>query len=187
MSSPDVTYEVCVDWDAVDWSATPDFSESYDVVSTVDGVEFVRWVRGKEREEGNAPAATIEVRLKSGLCSKYSPFTSNPDLRGKIRPWLPIRVRAYHNSVYTVVYTGFISRINYNPHPDVQSVTFYCTDGMDLLARQIIAQDVTNRELCSDGEAIGKILDASGWSPSKRSLDVDGGDDFVSYPACTSY
>jgi hypothetical protein len=184
---PTVTPEVCIDWDAEDWSVTPNFSEAYDTITDVDGVNFVGWKRGKEREEGNAPAGTCEIRLKPGLCDKYSPFTSDSDLQGKVRPWLPVRVREYHDSAYTIVYTGFISRIHYNPHPDVQLVIFYCTDGTDLLARQIIAQDTTDRTYMSDGDAMDKILDAAGWSRARRNIDKDGGGDFVSYPASTAY
>lgn len=188
--TPIIAYEVCIDWDAQDWSVEPDFSEDYDQISgdvDADGINFPGWTRGKQREEGNAPAATCEIRLKPGLCEKYSPFTTDSDLQGKVRPWLPVRVRAYHNEAYTTVFTGFISRFHYNPHPDVQSVILYCTDGMDLLARQLITQDTTDTELCSDGDAIDKILDAAGWSPTRRSIDKDGGDDFVAYPACGEY
>lgn len=187
---PVINYGIFIDWDAVDWSAEPDFAEDYDQISgdvDTDGVNFVGSTRGKQRKEGNAPAATCEIRLKPGLCAKYSPFTTDADLQGKVRPWLPVLVMTYHDEVYTTVFTGFIARIHYNPHPDMQSVIFYCTDGMDLLARQMIAQDPTDRELCSDGDAIDKILDAAGWSQTRRDIDKDGGDDFVSYPMCYPY
>lgn len=178
-------YEVMVDWDATDWSDDPDFSEAYDDIS--DDVNTVVVQRGKEREAGNAPAATLEIRIKTGNCAKYSPFVSTGDLAGKIRPWVPVRVRGYHDAAYYPLFAGFISAITLRPHSNVQSVVFYCTDGMDLLARQMITQDPTDTEECSDGDAIGKILDAAGWSASKRDIDDDGGDDLLGYPACTEY
>lgn len=190
MTKPVITYIVCIDWDAQDFAADPDFSQLYDQISgdiDADSINFFSLTQGEQREEGNAMAATCEIRLRPGLCAKYSPFTSDPDLQGKVRPWLPVIVVAYHNEEYTIVFTGFISRIHYDPHPDVQSVIFYCTDGMDLLARQLIAQDPTDTELCSDGDAIDKILDAAGWPASRRDIDKDGGDEFVSYPACYEY
>jgi len=188
--SSGITISVYVDWDAVDWAAIPDFSQAYDNISgdvDSDGIIGVNWNRGKQREEGNAPAATLTVNLKSGLCKKYSPFTTDANLAGKIRPWLPIRVCVTHGAITYTKYTGFISRISYNPALSVQSVSFYCTDGTDLLARQLITQDTTDNEICSDGRAIHKILDAAGWSRDKRDIDMDGGEDLLGYPASTEY
>jgi len=184
-----VTYDVCVDWDAEDWAAEPDFSQEYDQISgdiDVDGINYLGWNRGKQREEGNAPAATCQIRLKPGLCEKYSPFTTGV-LAGKVRPWLPIRIRSYFNGEYIPQYFGYISRITINPHPDVQSVSFYCTDGTDLLARQKVTQDASSKSLMSDGDAIGKVMDAAGWSKTRRSLDKDGGSDLLGYPSTTVY
>lgn len=191
---PKIIYEICIDWDADNWTAEPDFSEEYDQISgdvDTDSINFLGWVRGKQREEGNAPAATLPIRMKPGLCQKYSPFTTGI-LEGKVRPWLPVRVRitAIGNlELYEPlpVFAGFISRISINPHPDVQSVLFDCTDGTDLLARQLVTQDPADKELCSDGDAMDKILDAAGWSPTRRDIDKDGGDDLLGYPRTYDY
>ena len=185
-----ITFEVCVDFDTIDWTDTPDFSESYDNISEdvdINGVRGLNWQRGKQKEEGNAPAATLTVTLKRGLCAKYSPFTTDADLAGKIRPWLPIRVRAYHLAAYTTLYTGFIDRMSFNPALSIQSTVFYCTDGTDLLARQLITQNPNDKEICSDGQAIHKILDGAGWPRTKRDIDMDGGSDLLAYPQSTSY
>lgn len=185
-----ITYEVCIDWDATNWAATPDFSESYDTIAGIvgaDGINLVNIQRGKQKEEGNAPAATCEIRMRPGFHEKYSPFTTDANLQGKIRPWLPVRVRAYYDSTYIPLYFGYISAIRIKPHADVQSVVFYCTDGIDLLARQMITQDPNDTEECSDGDAIEKILDAAGWPQSRRSIDTSGGDNLLNYPACTAY
>jgi len=185
-----ITFEVKVDFDATDWADTPDFSESYDDISgdvDLGGVVGLDWDRGKQKEEGNSPAGTLTIKLRKGLCQRYSPFTTDADLAGKIRPWLPIRVRAYHLAAYTPVYAGYIERISINPALAVQSVVFYCTDGIDLLARQLITQDPEDKEICSDGQAIHKILDAAGWSRDKRDVDLDGGNDLLAYPQSSSY
>lgn len=182
-----MTYEVCVDWDAIDWAAEPDFSEDYDTISgdvDTDGTNFISWNRGKEREPGNAPAATLELKMKPGLHEKYSPWA----VGSPVRPWLPIRVRALIEGFDPIpVYAGFISRITINPHRNVQSVSLYCTDGTDLLARQMITQDPEDKELMSDGAAIGLILDAAGWSSTRRDIATDGGDDLLGYPATYAY
>lgn len=184
-------FRVYVDFDAQNWAATPDFSESYDdITGDVDenGIVGLGWHRGKQKEAGNAPAATLEVNLKRGLCQKYSPYTTDANLTGKIRPWLPIVVLAYQGAVYIATcYFGFISKISINPAPGIETVTFYCTDGTDLLARQLITHDTDDTELCSDGDAIDKILDAAGWSTTRRSIDDDGGDELLAYPETYEY
>ena len=185
MAAPVVTYEVMVDFDATDWAAEPDFTQAYDELSA-DGINYIAWHRGKQREDGNAPAATLEINMEPGLHGTYSPFTTGT-LAGKIRPWLPVRVRAYYNTTYYAQYFGYISRIRINPWLDVQSVSFYVTDGTDLMARQLIAQDPDSLEKMSDGDAINKILDSAGWSPIRRSIDDDGGDDLLNYPATGDY
>ena len=185
MSTP--SWEACIDWDATDWSDTPDFSEEYDTISEVDGVTFVGWKRGKETDEGNIPAATLEIRLKPGYHAKYSPYTTDADLVNKVRPWLPVRVRAVYDETYYPVFAGFLSSIKIDPHPDRQSVLFYVTDGMDLLARQMITQDPEDLSRMSDGQAMNEILNAAGWSGERRNIDMDGGDQLLNYPACYEY
>lgn len=189
MTLPVITYEVCVDWDATNWAVEPDFSEAYDTISgdvDADGINFVGWMRGKEREEGNAPAATLQIRMIPGLCQKYSPYTTGV-LAGKIRPWLPVRVRASHNSIWYSCFAGFIAKMSIDPDPDIQSVIFYCTDGIDLLARQKVTQDSSSKTICSDGDATDKVLDAAGWSKIRRRIDKRGGDDLLAYPATHPY
>jgi hypothetical protein len=177
-------YEVCVDWDATNWADVPDFSQDYDNISgdlAEDSANYIDWSRGKEQEQGNAPAGILNLKMKPGLCEKYSPWTTGV-LAGKVRPWLPIRVRACIDGLDPIpVYAGFISKITLNPHKNVQSVQFYCTDGTDLLARQVVTQDSSNKTACSGGQAVNKILDAAGWSSGKRNIDESGGNE-IAYP-----
>lgn len=185
-----ILYEVCIDWDAENWAATPDFSQSYDTIAGIegaDGVNLVSISRGKQKEEGNAPAATCEIRMRPGFHDKYSPYTIDADLAGKIRPWLPIRVRALVNAVYVPLYFGYISAIRIKPHANVQSVMFYCTDGTDLLARQMITQNPGSTTACSDGDAVDQILNAAGWSSVRRNIDKTGGSNLFRYPVTTAY
>lgn len=180
----EIEWEVMVDWDATDWAADPDFSEDIDDIS--EDVNFNGWQRGKDTEEGNAPSGIHEIRIKAGLHAKYSIYNTSSPLYGKIRPWLPIRIRAIHDENTYPVFKGFISSIKVDPHPDKQEVYFYVTDGTDLLARQLITQDYDNREQMSDGEAINKVLDAAGWSSTQRDIDTSGGD-ILNYPLTGVY
>ena len=115
MPLPDIKWEVMVDWDATDWAAEPDFTQDYDEISgdvADDGINFIGYHRGKEREAGNAPAATLEITMTPALCDKYSPFTTG-DLAGKIRPWLPVRVRAQHNAIWYNIFFRFCYKAIY--------------------------------------------------------------------------
>ena len=77
---------------------------------------------------------------------------------------------------------GFISKIRLDPKLDSQGIYIYCTDGLDLLARQMISQNYNDRTRMSDGQAVGNILDAAGWSSIRRDIDTDGGNELLDYP-----
>jgi hypothetical protein len=183
MTTP-IVHEVMVDWDATDWGADPTFAGDDDIS---DDVFDMRILRGKESEEGNAPAATLELRIKADLVSKYSPVNAASPLHDRIRPWLPIRVQTTHDGTTYPVYFGFISSIRIDPNGDNPSISLYCTDGTDLLARQMITQDWDNRTPMSDGAAIGLIADAAGWSITRRAIDTDGGSNLLNYPSVYVY
>jgi len=98
-----------------------------------------------------------------------------------------VRVRAIvSGGALTTFYAGFISRISVNPHKGVQEAYLYCTDGMDLLARNMVAVNKSDRSMVTDGAAIGYVLDGAGWPASKRSIDVDTGA-IVNYPSTMEY
>ncbi len=179
-----ITYEVMIDWDATDWQATPDFSEAIDDISAY--VKTIYTDRGKGVELGNIPAGTLDMTLRNSD-GRFSPTYGAGPLFGKMRPWLPVRVRATVTGGAAITfYTGFISRISVNPDPDVLEAYLYCTDGMDLLARNMVAVDKGDRSMVTDGAAIGYVLDGAGWPASKRSIDVDTGA-IVNYPTTTEY
>lgn len=179
-----MTYEVHVDWDAVDWRDTPDFSEGIDDISAY--VKYISTDRGKKVEQGNIPAGIIDIALRNDDKRFSPPYAASP-LFGKMRPWLPVRVRATVTGGGAIVfYTGFISRISVDPHIDVQVAHLYCTDGSDLLARNLVTHNKEERVLDTDGAAIDHVLDAAGWPTNKRNIDVDT-DEIVNYPTVTEF
>ena len=175
----DIVYEIMVDWDMTDWAAEPDFSEAIDDIS--DDVSMVSWVRGEDREEGNSPASTLELKIIPSQYKKYSPYNAAGVLYGKLLPWRIVRIRAVHNAVTYNVFFGFISKIKVDPDPENPGAYIYCTDGLDLLARNVITQNYETRTTESDGAAVGQVLDVAGWPASRRDLDTDGGEIFQ-YP-----
>lgn len=176
----DLIYEVKVDWDMTNWADDPDFSEGIDDISSY--VKSVSFSKGKDKELGNAPASTVEIVLKNED-GRFSPPNVGSPLYGKLLPWRVIRVRIQHNTIWYNRFFGFISRYRIEPHPERQVAYIYATDGMDLLARQIITQDDDDKTSLTDGAAIGRVLDAAGWSSSRRDIDTDGGE-ITEYPAC---
>jgi hypothetical protein len=180
----DIVYDVKVDWQATDWSVTPNFSQAIDDITA--DVQHIRGSRGQDLEQGNSPAATLELILKPGLVSKYSPYNTGSVLYPNVRPWLPVRVKATYDATEYAIFAGWISRISINPHRDVQSVYLYVTDGSDLLARQLVTQDYESAIQMSDGDAVGSVLDAAGWNSGARILG-SGGDTLFNYPAVGVY
>ena len=179
-----ITYEVHVDWDATDWTATPDFAEGIDDITGY--VKKIYIDRGKKVELGNTPAGTLDIILRNSD-KRFSPVYAAGPLFGKMRPWLPVRVRATVTGGAAITfYAGFISRISVNPHLDVQEAYLYCTDGMDLMARNMVSVDKGNRSMITDGAAVGRVLDGAGWPSSKRSIDTDTGA-IVNYPTTTEH
>lgn len=181
-----IVYEIMVDWDATDWRATPDFSEAIDDISAYVKNNSIYVDRGKKVEDGNIPAGTVDLTLDNSDKRFSPPYTAGP-LFGKIRPWLPIRMRAsISGGAFLTFYTGFISRISVNPHLSVLEAYLYCTDGSDLLARNMISLDKGERSTITDGAAVGYLLDGAGWPASKRSIDTDT-PAIVNYPQTTEY
>lgn len=179
-----ITYEIHVDWDATDWTAIPDFSQAIDDITRFVTNHYID--RGKKVELGNVPAGTLDLTLNNED-KRFSPTYAAGPLFGKIRPWLPVRVRGTITGGAAIIfYAGFISKISVNPHLEVQEAYLYCTDGMDLLARNMVSVDKGNRSMVTDGAAVGYILDGAGWPASKRSIDIDTGA-IVNYPQTTEY
>ena len=164
-----------VDWDATNWLDTPDFSEGIDDISSYVKYPF-RMHRGKDVELGNVPAGILNLTLNNSD-KRFSPTYGAGPLFGKMRPWLPVRVRGnVAGAGFVTFYTGFISRISVDPHENKQEAYLYCTDGMDLLARNMVTEDKDQRTETTDGGAVDRLLDAAGWPDAKRSIDTDGGD-----------
>jgi len=174
---------VYVDWDATHWNRTPDFSQLIDNITTY--VKSVDIRRGMKTEYGNTPAGTCQIVLDNSS-KRFSPVYTSSPLYGKVRPWLPMKVTGTVDSSTYNIYTGFISRITCIPHAQKQEAVLYCTDGTDLLARQIARQQADDRTTGTDGDAIEALLNVAGWSSSKRSIDTNGGS-IVQYPKTAVY
>jgi hypothetical protein len=176
-------YELCIDWAATDWSDDPDFTDAEDDVTSY--MQSFHLDRGTKVESGNAPAGTMQVELSDPAadfagCNGASPYS------GFVRPWLPIRLRVKVGVNWYALFSGFISRLHSEPHLNKVKCVLYCTDGTDLLARQIARQQLDERSAGTDGDAMAILLDVAGWSATRRALDTDGGS-IVQYPKTVVY
>lgn len=167
------TYSICVDWDCADWSGDHDFTTSGDDITN--DVKAFRISRGKDKDSNSYPAATLELTIENSS-GNYYPTNSGGTPGPKVRIWLPVRVRAtYSETTYNLFY-GYINRITAYPIKNKQEIYFYCTDGIDLLAKQIVVQDMDDKSIITDGAAVEKVLDAADWNSIRRTIDLDGGD-----------
>jgi len=183
MTIPVIVYDVFIDWDATDWRATPTFAGTDDITDYVKNLSIVR---GKDQEAGNNLAGTLNIELDNSS-KNFSPPYAAGDYYGKIRPYLPVRVRAtVDGGASLTIYTGFISRIKVNPHLDSPIANIYCVDGMDLLARNMVTQNEDDTTPMNDGAAVGRVLDAAGWPVGKRTIDT-AGSDILKYPVTVEF
>jgi hypothetical protein len=179
-----IEYEIMVDWDSEQWSDTPTFAGDDDISNDV---AYMDLNRGKEKEEGNSPASYLQIKMKAGLHQKYCIYNPASSLYERLRIWLPVRVRARYDGInWKPVFFGYISSIKVNPNPNKQEVILYITDGLDLLARQIIKQNDEEKTAMSPGDAINQIANAAGWSASRRTVDTAEAA-MISYPETGVY
>lgn len=164
------TYSICIDWDCVALHGAHDFTDD-DITGDV---KSFRITRGKSQDDHVYPAATLELTLNNAT-GKYYPMLTTSPLYPKIRLGLPVRVQAIYNEVTYDLYYGYLNRITLYPMEDRQEAYFYATDGIDLLAKCIVIQDMDDKVNQSDGASVEEVLDAVIWSASRRAIDVDGG------------
>jgi hypothetical protein len=181
-----IAYSIMVAWNTVGWQETPPWNGEYDDITadlTSDGYGYLRnysFTRGKDKESGNNLAATLELELNNAD-HKYTPTYTTSPLNGLLLPMKQIKITVTFLEVEYPLFYGFITKYQIKPGPGDKYAYLYCTDGMDMLARALVGQDYNTRTDTSDDEAVGKILDASGWNPARRTLDTTSGVKF-NYP-----
>lgn len=177
------TYSIAIDFDNTEWNGTHDFTTTGDDIT--DDVKAFRISRGKDKDSNSYPAATLELTIENSS-GNYYPTNLSGTPGPKVRLWLPVRVQATYDEVTYNLFYGYINRITAYPIKNKQEIYFYCTDGIDLLGKQIVIQDMDNKTVMNDGEAIGTVLDAAEWNASRRAIDVDGGD-ITNFPDTFEY
>ena len=167
-------YSIAIDFDCTDWAGAHDFTTSGDDITN--DVKAFRISRGKDKDSNSYPAATLELTIENHS-GNYYPTQAGKTPGPKVRLWLPVRVTATYPTPATPynLFYGYINRITAYPIKNKQEIYFYCTDGIDLLAKQIVVQDMDDKTVITDGAAAGLILDAADWNATRRTIDLDGG------------
>jgi len=180
-----LTYEVCIDWNCADWAGVHDFTGEYDNISAYVKPGFPKITGNAKRDDFVYPARSCELQLENSSGIFFNNNEGSP-LHNLIRPWLPVRVRAILNDTPYPRFYGYINRLRYYPIKDKQTAYLYATDGSDLLAKTIVVQDLDDKIIKTDGEAVDDILTAGGWAATRRVIDLDGGD-IVNFPDTFAY
>lgn len=167
------TYYVYVDWDCIDWSGAHDFSQEIDTITS--DVKHLRISRGKDKGSSVYPASTLEMLIDNSS-GKYYPTATSGDLVGKVRLWLPVRIVATHGGTTYNLFYGYINRITAYPIKSKKDIYFYATDGIDLLTKTIVVQDLDDKTVMSDGEAVHRVLNAANWNQLRACTMQNAGD-----------
>jgi hypothetical protein len=153
-------YHIYVDFDCANWAGAHDFTTLHDEITG--DVKHFRINRGKDKDSNTYPAATLEMILENSS-GKYYPTATTGDYVGKVRLWLPVKVTAVYGGTTYGLFYGYINRITAYPIKNRQDIYFYATDGIDLLTKQIVVQDMDDKTIMNDGEAVNQVLNAANW------------------------
>ena len=170
------TYKVYVDWDCADWAGVHDFTQGIDDITN--DVQHIHINRGKDKDSNTYPAATMDMVLENSS-GKYYPTAIVGDYVGKVRLWLPVKFQATHGGTTRTLFYGYINRITANPIIDKRNIYFYVTDGIDLLTKTIIVQDMDDKTVMSDGEAAHQVLNAADWKMAQVACTMQNAGDTV--------
>ena len=177
MTNP--TYQVYVDWTCTNFAGVHDFTTAGEPTRNITkDVKHLRISRGKDKDSNTYPAATLEMVLENST-AKYYPTATSGEYVGHIRLWLPIKVEATYATVVYPLYYGYINRITAYPIKSKQDIYFYATDGIDLLAKTIVTQDMDHKVVMNDGEATSSVLNAASWKTAPIGCTFEADNDTV--------
>ncbi len=167
----DITYNVYIDWDNNGSVASGAFTSGETVSSRVLNVRTnQQWSFGRDSARSLAAVKPAEVTLELNNVSRdYSPDNASSPLFGNVGPGKPVLIRATHSAVNYDLFWGFIDDFTIDPFREHKSVTLTCIDALGKLAQAQVTTDAY--QSIQTGTAVGKVLDAAGWSASKRDLD----------------
>lgn len=151
------------------------FSGTYDDVSAETRSLSIKRGRDDSLDAMAAGEATIVLKDTTG---KFNPKNPTSVLAGQLLPMRPVRIRATLSAVTYGLFWGFVRSIEH--HPEDRETTVACVDLLLWLSR--VTPIIAATGATTTGAAIGKVLDAVGWSdPTLR--DLDDGDSIPDFSA----
>lgn len=153
----------------IDWNKDGDYSDAEETISAVVFGFSIDRGRDQAWELGKSRASVAEI-LVDNVSKKYSPENSESPLDGKVKPGRPVRIVALEDGVTYPLFIGTIENFKLRPGMDQRTILFYAEDGLTQMRTQKIYTPVY--ESITTGAAVGHILDAIGWSESKRTIDT---------------
>lgn len=158
----------------VDWAKNGNFTNTWDEV-TADVRGGISLSYGREAVSTLSPAIAGRGSFALDNTSKrYSPRNSASPLFGSLKPYRPVLVtRDVKVGTVTTTYTLFRGHTDDGPiSPDIDSklVSFNLVDYLGDFDRNTIT--TTLYQGLRSGDAIGKVLDAAGWTGGR---DIDSG------------
>ena len=89
---------------------------------------------------------------------------------------MPVKVTAIFDGETYPLYYGYINRITAYPIKNKQEIYFYATDGIDLLSKTIVVQDMDDKTVMTDGKAVHLVLNAANWKTTVACTMQNAGD-----------
>lgn len=157
----------------IDWNNDGDYDDANENVSTRINTRNTPVViqYGRDQARSLSPMAIGRAQFHLTNTSRdYSPENTSSPLVGNLRPGRRVRVRATHNSNTYTLYLGRTDEFSIAPAISDQLAEFTALDGLADIAAVSVSTEIF--QVIRSGEAIGKILDACGWTAGR---DLDAG------------
>jgi hypothetical protein len=157
----------------VDWTGNGTFTDPGDDVTsrTLDGRTPLVIRYGRDQARALSPTSPGEVNLELNNISRdYSPENSSSPLAGRVLPGRDVYIKATLAGTDYAIFNGQLDDFTVKPNLEERSIDVVCLDALGRLRGVEVSTELYSG--IRTGEAIGRLLDAAGWSATARDLDV---------------
>jgi hypothetical protein len=158
---------------SIDWLADGDFTDVGDDVThrTLDERTPLATRYGRDQARQLSPTSPGELSFELDNRSKdYSPENASSPLVGLVLPGRPVQLQAILSGATTTIFTGYLDDFDVKPELVERSIDVVCTDALGRLKGVNVSTPVYQG--LRTGDAVNALLDAVGWSPTLRDIDI---------------
>lgn len=157
---------------AVDWNGDGNFTDTGEDVSARTLERTAVTVRlGRDQARALSPMAPGRGQMELDNRSKdYSPENTSSPLHGNVLPGRDVKITAVLNGTTYGILRAYLDDFDVDPSISGRSVPVTLLDPLARLKQVRVSTGVYHS--VRTGEAIGLLLDAAGWDPDLRDLDV---------------